>query len=69
MTTWKIFGEIKLELGDEIICEDVDLDQEIVIVDGERLTEARAEQISEEIMEAVYNHKGMKFEPRQLRTK
>ncbi len=69
MTTWKIFGEIKLELGDEIICEDVDLDQEIVIVDGERLTEARAEKISEEIMEAVYNHKGMKFEPRQLRTK
>ncbi len=69
MTTWKIFGEIKLGLGDEIICEDVDLDQEIVIVDGERLTEARAEQISEEIMEAVYNHKGMKFEPRQLRTK
>lgn len=69
ITTWKVFGEIKLELGDEIICEDVDLDQEIVIVDGERLTEARAEQISEEIMEAVYNHKGMKFEPRQLRTK
>jgi predicted hydrolase (HD superfamily) len=35
-----------------------------VIVDGERLTEARAEQISEEIMEAVYKHYGMKYVPR-----
>ena len=66
MTTWKIFGETKLDLGDEIICEDVDLDKEIVIVDGERLTEARAAQISEEIMEVVYKHKGMKFVPRKL---
>ena len=66
ITTWKVFGEIKLELGDEIICEDVDLDQEIVIVDGERLTEAKAEQISEEIMEAVYKYKGIKFVPRKL---
>ena len=63
---WKIFGETKLELGDEIICEDVDLDKEIVIVNGERLTEARAEQISEEIMEEVYKHYGMKFVPRKL---
>ena len=66
ITTWKVFGEIKLELDDEIICEDVDLDQEIVIVDGERLTEAKAEQISEEIMEAVYKYKGIKFVPRKL---
>ena len=36
------------------------------IVDGERLTEARAEQISEEIMEAVYKHYGMKFVPKKL---
>ena len=68
MTTWKIFGETKLELDDEIICVDVDLDKEIVIVDGERLTEARAEQISEEIMEVVYKHKGMKFVPRKLQS-
>ena len=66
ITTWKVFGEIKLELDDEIICEDIDLDQEIVIVDGERLTEAKAEQISEEIMEAVYKYKGIKFVPRKL---
>jgi Cu2+-containing amine oxidase len=66
MNTWKILGETKLELGDEIICEDVDLDKEIVIVDGERLTEAKAEQISEEIMEVVYKHYGMKFVPRKL---
>lgn len=66
MNTWKIFSETKLELGDEIICKDVDLDKEIVIVDGERLTEAKAEQISEEIMEVVYKHYGMKFVPRKL---
>ena len=46
MTTWKIFGETMLELDNEIICVDADLDKEIVIVDGQRLTEARAEQIS-----------------------
>ena len=66
MTTWKIFGETMLELDDEIICLDADLDKEIVIVDGQRLTEARAEQISEEIMEVVYKHEGMKFVPRKL---
>jgi len=66
MTNWKIFGETKLDLGDEIVCVDADLDKEIVIVDGERLTEARAEQISEEIMEVVYKHYGMKFVPRKL---
>lgn len=66
MSKWIIGGEVQLNLGDEIICEDVDLDKEIVIVDGERLTEARAEQISEEIMEVVYKHYGMKFVPRKL---
>ena len=66
MTTWKIFGETKLDLGDEIICVDVDLDKEIVIVDGQRLTEARAEQISEEIMEEVYEYYGMNFVARKL---
>ena len=66
MTTWKIFGETMLELDDEIICVDADLDKEIVIVDGQRLTEARAEQISEEIMEVVYKYYGMKFVPRKL---
>jgi len=38
------------------------------IVDGERLTEARAEQISEEIMEAVYKHYEMKFVSRKLQS-
>jgi len=36
------------------------------IVDGERLTEAKAEQISEEILDAVYKYKGIKFVPRKL---
>jgi phage-related protein len=50
----------------KIVIEHVDLDELNFIVDGERLTEARAEQISEEIMEAVYKHYGMKFVPRKL---
>jgi hypothetical protein len=44
----------------------VDFDELNLIVDGERLTEARAEQISEEIMEEVYKYYGMKFVPRKL---
>jgi hypothetical protein len=66
MSKWIVGGEVQLNLGDSVVLEDVDLDKEIVIVDGERLTEARAEQISEEIMEAVYKHYGMKFVPRKL---
>jgi phage-related protein len=50
----------------KIVIEHIDLDELNFIVDGERLTEARAEQISEEIMEAVYKHYGMKFVPRKL---
>jgi hypothetical protein len=50
---WIIGGEEQLiDVGDPVI-KDIDLDQEVVIIDGQRLTEARAEQISEEIMEAV----------------
>ena len=48
------------------VIKHIDLDQEVVIVDGKRLTEARAEQISEEIMEAFYKYKGIKFVPRKL---
>jgi hypothetical protein len=66
MSKWIGGGEVQLNLGDSVVLEDVDLDKEIVIVDGERLTKARAEQISEEIMEAVYKHYGMKFVPRKL---
>ena len=66
MSKWIVGGEVQLNLGDSVVLEDVDLDKEIVIVDGERLNEARAEQISEEIMEAVYKHYGMKFVPRKL---
>jgi predicted RNA-binding protein associated with RNAse of E/G family len=50
----------------KIVIEHVDLDELNFIVDSERITEARAEQISEEIMEAVYKHYGMKFVPRKL---
>ena len=67
MTKWIICGEEQI-IGDENpIIKHIDLDQEVVIVDGKRLTEARAEQISEEIMEVVYRHKGMKFVPRKLK--
>jgi hypothetical protein len=67
MTKWIICGEDQI-IGDGYpIIKHIDLDQEVVNTDGERLTEARAEQISEEIMEAFYKHKGMKFVPRKLK--
>ena len=50
----------------KIVIEHVDLDELNLIVDGERLTEARAEQISEEIMEEVYKYYGMNFVARKL---
>jgi hypothetical protein len=66
MSKWKVFGEVKLDLDDQIKLSHIDLDQEVVMVDGERLTEAKAEQLSEEIMQAYYKHFGMKFTPRKL---
>ena len=66
MTKWIICGEKQIISNAKPIIRDINLDEEVVIVDGERLTEARAEQISEEIMEAVYKHYGMKFTPRKL---
>jgi hypothetical protein len=66
MSKWKVFGEVKLDLGDQIKLSHIDVDQEVVMVDGERLTETRAEQGSEEIMEAYYKHHGMRFTPRKL---
>ena len=66
MTKWIICGEKQIISNAKSIIRDINLDEEVVIVDGERLTEARAEQISEEIMEAVYKYYGMKFTPRKL---
>ena len=66
MTTWIVSGEKHIIGNGNPVIKDIDLDQEVVIVDGKRLTEARAEQISEEIMEAFYKYKGMKFVPRKL---
>ncbi len=66
MAKWIICGEEQIIGNGNPVIKHFDLDQEVVIVDGERLTEARAEQISEEIMEEVYKHYGMKFTPRKL---
>jgi len=66
MTIWKVFGEEQLKVDGAVTYDEVDLDHQILMVDGERLTEARAEQLSEEIMEVVYKHYGMKFVPRKL---
>ena len=66
MTKWKVFGEKQILFDSDVVIRDIDLDQEVVMVDGERLTEARAEQISEEIMQAFYEHHGMNFIPRNL---
>ena len=66
MNNWKVFGEEKLRFECDPILSDIDLDQEVVIVDGQRLTEARAEVLSEEIMEAFYHHHGLRFAPRKI---
>jgi hypothetical protein len=66
MSKWIIGGEVQIIGNGNPVIKHIDLDQEVVIVDGERLTEARAEQMSEEIMEVVYKHYGMKFVPRKL---
>ena len=66
MSKWIIGGEEQLKVDGAVTYDEVDLDHQILMVDGERLTEARAEQISEEIMEVVYKHYGMKFVPRKL---
>jgi hypothetical protein len=66
MAKWIICGEEQIIGNGNPVIKHIDLDQEVVIVDGERLTEAKAEQISEEIMEEVYKHYGMKFTPRKL---
>ena len=66
MTTWKVFGEEQLVVDGEVSFDEIDLDHQIIMVDGQWLTEARAVQLSEEIMEAVYKHYGMKFTPRRL---
>ena len=66
MSKWIICGEEQIIGDGNPIIKHIDLDQEVVIVDGERLTEARAEQISEEIMEEVYKDYGMNFVARKL---
>lgn len=66
MAKWIICGEEQIIGNGNPVIKHIDLDQEVVIVDGERLTEARAEQISEEIMEEVYKYYGMEFVPRKL---
>jgi hypothetical protein len=43
----KIYGEDYLKAGDEIY--DINLDEEIVILDGERLTEDRAYKLGQEL--------------------
>ena len=68
MAKWIICGDEQIIGNGNPVIKHIDLDQEVVIVDGERLTEARAEQISEEIMEEVYKYYGMKFVPRKLQS-
>ena len=43
----KIYGEDYLKPGDEIY--DINLDEEVVILDGERLTEDRAYKLGQEL--------------------
>jgi len=41
----------------------MDLDKEVVIVDGERLTEERVIELGEELIAEFYRQKGIKIQP------
>ncbi len=54
MTTWKVFGEEQLKVDGAVTYDEVDLDHQILMVDGERLTEARAAAMGEELAKEAH---------------
>ncbi len=46
-------GRFPDRFPDDVVVEDVDLDETEVIVGGQRLTEARAERLAEETLDAI----------------
>jgi hypothetical protein len=51
----------KNDSSDDGFIRSIDLDKEIVIVDGQRLTEKRAAQMGEELIQELYKTKGRDY--------
>ena len=51
----------KNDANDDGRIESIDLDKEIVMLDGERLTEERAAQIGEDLIQELYRIKGTDY--------
>jgi len=47
--------------NDDSFIRSIDLDKEVVIVDGQRLTEKRAAQMGEELIQELYQIKGKDY--------
>jgi|688.fasta_scaffold2374393_1 hypothetical protein len=51
----------KNDSNDDGLIRFIDLDKEVVLVDGERLTEKRAAQMGEDLIQELYRVKGKDF--------
>ena len=51
----------KNDSNDDGFIRSIDLDKEVVIVDGQRLTEKRASQMGEELIQELYQIKGKDY--------
>ena len=51
----------KNDSNDDGLIRSIDLDKEVVLVDGERLTEKRAAQMGEDLIQELYRVKGKDF--------
>jgi len=51
----------KNDSDDEGLIKSIDLDKEVVLVDGQRLTEKRAAQMGEELIQELYRINGKDY--------
>jgi hypothetical protein len=51
----------KNDSNDDGLIRSIDLDKEVVLVDGQRLTEKRAAQMGEDLIQELYRVKGKDF--------
>jgi hypothetical protein len=51
----------KNDSNDDGLIRSIDLDKEVVLVDGKRLTEKRAAQMGEDLIQELYRVKGKDF--------
>ena len=59
--TRRAFMRSKNDSNDDGFIRSIDLDKEVVIVDGQRLTEKRAAQMGEELIQELYRIKGKDY--------